>query len=67
MVTINAKPIISYALDAVINQEGEEERINHWANKKWKLGGDIHAPMKNRSCPRVIDQKLVLPPCLRKM
>ena len=45
---LNAKPIISYASDAVINLEGEEERINHWANKKWKLGGDIHAPMDNK-------------------
>src|SRR5664280_1506073 len=45
---LNAKPIISYASDAVINLEGEEERINHWVNKKWKLGGDIHAPMDNK-------------------
>jgi hypothetical protein len=30
---LNAKPIISYASDAVINKEGEEERINHWVNK----------------------------------
>ena len=26
---LNAKPIISYASNAVINQESEEERINH--------------------------------------
>jgi len=45
---LNAKPIISYASNAVVNQEGEEERINHWVNKKWKLGGDIHAPMENK-------------------
>jgi len=45
---LNAKPIISYASDAVINKEGEEERINHWVNKNWKLGGDIHAPMDNK-------------------
>ena len=31
-----------------MNQEGEEERINHWVNKKWKLGGDIHASMENK-------------------
>ncbi len=43
-----AKPIISYASNAVINQEGEEERINHWVNKKWKIGGDVHAPMENK-------------------
>ena len=45
---LNAKPIISYASDAVINQEGKEEGINHWVNKKWKLEGNIHAPMKNK-------------------
>ena len=45
---MNAKPIISYASNAVINQEGEEERINHWVNKKWKIGGDVHAPMENK-------------------
>ncbi|AKB58931.1 hypothetical protein MSBR2_2415 [Methanosarcina barkeri 227] len=45
---LNAKPIISYASNAVINQEGEEERIDHWVNKKWKLCGDIHPPMENK-------------------
>jgi len=30
---LNAKPIISYASNAVINQEGEEERINDWVNQ----------------------------------
>ncbi len=44
---LNAKPIISYASD-VINKEREEERMNHWVNKKRKLGGDIHAPMDNK-------------------
>jgi len=32
----------------VINKEGEEERINHWVNKNWKLGGDIHSPMDDK-------------------
>lgn len=45
---LNAKPIISYASNAVINQEGEDERINHWVNKKWKIGGDIQASMENK-------------------
>ena len=45
---MNAKPIISYASNAVINQEGEEERINHWVNKKWRNGGDVHASMENK-------------------
>lgn len=45
---LNSKPIISYATNAVINIEGEEEIINRCVNKKWKLGGDIHAPMENK-------------------
>lgn len=45
---LDAKPIISYASNAVINPEGEEERINHWVNKKWRIGGDVHAPMENK-------------------
>ena len=45
---LDAKPIISYPSNAVINQEGEKERINHWVNKKWKIGGDVHASMKNK-------------------
>jgi len=20
----------------------------HWVNKKWKIGGDVHAPMENK-------------------
>ncbi len=45
---LSAKPIIFYASNAAINQEGEEERINHWVNKKWKIGGDVHASMENK-------------------
>lgn len=36
---LNAWPSISLSSDAVINEEGELERIDHWANKMWKLGG----------------------------
>lgn len=45
---LNARPVISYAKNAVINEEGKEERINHWVNKKWKIGGDVHAPMEDK-------------------
>ena len=45
---LDAKSISSYPSNAVINQEGEKERINHWVNKKWKIGSDIHASMKNK-------------------
>lgn len=36
---LKAKPLISLPVDAVINEEGEIERLDHWANKMWKLGG----------------------------
>jgi hypothetical protein len=45
---LNAKPIISHASNSVINPEGEEERIDHWVNKRWKIGGDVHAPMEEK-------------------
>ena len=45
---LNARPIISYASNAVINKEGEKERIDHWVNKNWKIGGDVHAPMEDK-------------------
>ena len=39
---LKAKPLISLPIDAVINKEGEVERLGHWANKMWKLGGSKH-------------------------
>jgi hypothetical protein len=48
---LNADPLISLGIDAVINKEGELERIDHWINKMWKLGGSKY--MK-------IDEKLKL-------
>jgi hypothetical protein len=34
--------------NTVINPEGEEEKINHLVNKKWKIGRDVHASMENK-------------------
>lgn len=45
---LNARPIISYSSNAVINKEGEIERIDHWLNKMWKKGGDIHAKIEDK-------------------
>ncbi|MBN2488660.1 MAG: ISNCY family transposase, partial [Methanosarcinaceae archaeon] len=45
---LNAKPIISYSSNAVINKEGEIERIDHWVNKMWEMGGDIHAKIEDK-------------------
>jgi hypothetical protein len=34
---------------AVSTKDGiKEERINHCVNKKWRIGGDIHALMENK-------------------
>jgi hypothetical protein len=40
---LNAKPILLYPKNAVISKEGEIDRIDHWVNKMWKIGGDVHA------------------------
>ncbi len=45
---LNARPIISYSSNAVIKKEGEIERIDHWVNKMWKEGGDIHAKIEDK-------------------
>jgi hypothetical protein len=45
---LNAKPVISYSSNAVINKEGEVNRIDHWVNKMWKIGGDVHAKMEEK-------------------
>src|SRR5664280_3809731 len=34
--------------NAVINKEGENERIDHWVNKNWNIRGDFHAPMEDK-------------------
>ncbi len=45
---LKAKPLISLPIDAVINEEGEIQRIDHWANKMWKLGGSKHMKIDNK-------------------
>ena len=39
---LKVQPLIDQNADAVIQYEGTEERIDHWVNKMWKKGGDIH-------------------------
>jgi hypothetical protein len=35
--------LLFYTSDnAVINEDGTIERIDHWVNKMWKKGGNIH-------------------------
>jgi len=45
---LNAIPRIYPGEDAVINPEGTLERINHWVNKMWKLGGSIQMPLEKK-------------------
>ncbi|MCZ7381413.1 MAG: ISNCY family transposase [Candidatus Methanoperedens sp.] len=45
---LKAKPLISLPIDAVINAEGELHRIDHWANKMWKLGGSRHMKIDDK-------------------
>jgi hypothetical protein len=45
---LNAKPVISYSSNAVINKDGEVDRIDYWVNKMWKSGGDVHAKMEDK-------------------
>ena len=40
--------MISYASNAVINEEGKRERIDHWVNKMWKKGGDLNAKTEEK-------------------
>ena len=41
-------PLISFRKNAVLNLEGTETRINHWVNKLWAEGGDVHAPLSEK-------------------
>ncbi len=45
---LDAQPLISYSANAVVNQEGTSERVDHWVNKMWKIGGDIHDKMDKK-------------------
>ena len=41
-------PLIAYRENAVINIEGTERRIDHWVNRMWKDGGNVHAPLDEK-------------------
>lgn len=45
---LSAKPLIFPGEGAVINDEGEIHRIDHWANKMWKLGGSKHMKLDDK-------------------
>jgi len=41
-------PLIAFRENAVLNLEGTEMRINHWVNKLWEKGGNVHAPLSDK-------------------
>jgi hypothetical protein len=45
---LSAIPKIYCGENAVINPEGSLERIDHWVNKMWKLGGSIHMSLEEK-------------------
>ncbi|HDL16157.1 MAG TPA: IS4/IS5 family transposase, partial [Euryarchaeota archaeon] len=45
---LGATPRIYNRENAAINNEGTVERIDHWVNKKWKEGGNIHMPLMDK-------------------
>lgn len=45
---LGAHPYIDSKENAVINHEGTIQRIDHWVNKGWKNGGDIHASIDEK-------------------
>lgn len=45
---LHARPVIAYPKNAVISTEGELDRIDHWVNKMWKIGGDVHASIESK-------------------
>ncbi|MCK4269249.1 MAG: transposase [Methanogenium sp.] len=46
--TFGIHPLIQFREDAVIHDEGTLEGINHWVNKMWKEGGDIHQSIEKK-------------------
>jgi len=45
---LGAHPYIDWRENAVVNPEGTLERIDHWVNKGWKRGGDVHATIEEK-------------------
>jgi hypothetical protein len=46
--TFKIIPLIAFRENAVLNFEGTEMRINHWVNKLWEKGGDVHASLSDK-------------------
>ncbi len=44
----DAWPCIAFREGAVVQKDGEENRICHWVNKLWKAGGDVHASLEEQ-------------------
>jgi hypothetical protein len=45
---LHAKPVIDCRENAVIHDDGNVDRIDHWVNKLWKEGGLVHDTLKKK-------------------
>ena len=45
---LHARPYIDWRENAVSQIEGTVNRIDHWVNKMWKLGGSIHDSLEKK-------------------
>lgn len=45
---LHARPYIDWRENAVSHTEGTVNRIDHWVNKMWKLGGSIHESLEKK-------------------
>ena len=42
------QPLIDPSDNAIINEDGTTDRIDHWINKMWKKGGNVHDSIENK-------------------
>lgn len=46
--TFDIHLLIQFREDAVIHDEGTQEGINYWVNRKWREGGDFHQSIEKK-------------------
>jgi hypothetical protein len=45
---LHARPVIDCRENAVIHDDGNVDRIDHWVNKLWKEGGLVHDTLEKK-------------------
>ena len=45
---LHARPVIDCRENAVIHEDGDKDRIDHWVNKLWKEGGSVHDTIEKK-------------------